>query len=122
MLALVALGYGGLPPLPRAFATMLVGFYGYLELRRAGPRAPRYVSRIVVTGDGCFQLGFAREPGNLVPVTVVSFWRLPAIAVGLAFAGGPTQHAQVILFRDRLPPDTWRHLAVRLRHASGAGS
>jgi hypothetical protein len=38
------------------------------------------------------------------------------------FAGDPAGRAEVILFRDRVPPDAWRRLAVRLRHASGAGS
>jgi hypothetical protein len=96
--------------------------YGIRELRRASPRALSYVSRMAVTADGCFLLGFARDPGNLVPVAMVHSWRLPGIAVGLAFASDRMGRAEVILFRDLVPSDAWRRLAVRLRHASGAGS
>lgn len=121
LLAVAALGYGGLPPLQSAFAGLLVLAYGLRELRNASPHAPRYVSRLVVTPDGRFFLGFAREPGRLVPVAVVNSWRLPGIAVGLAFASEPAVRAELILFRDRVPPVAWRHLAVRLRHALRAG-
>jgi hypothetical protein len=119
--ALAALGYGGLPPWPRALAVLFVLGYGIRELQRASPRAPSYVSRMVVTADGCFLLGLARDPGNPVPAAMAHSWRLPGIAVGLAFAGDRTGRAEVILFRDRVPPDAWRRLAVRLRHASAAG-
>jgi len=121
-LALVALGHGGLPPWPRALAALFVVGYGLRELQRASPRAPGYVSRIVVRGDGCFLLGFTRDPGSPVPVVMAHHWRLPGIAVGLAFSGDPAGRAEVILFRDRVAPDAWRRLAVRLRHAPGPGS
>ncbi len=120
-LALVALGQGGLPPWPSAFAAVLVAGYGLRELRRASPRAAGYVSRIVVTGDGHFLLAFGRDPRSLIPVTIVNFWQLPGVAVGLAFAGDPAQRAELILFRDRVSPDAWRHLAVRLRHTASPG-
>ena len=122
VLALAAVGYGGLPPGPQALLAVLVVASGFRELYRASPRAPGYVSRIVVTGDGHFLLGFARDPGSLVPVAVVNSWRLPGVAVGLAFAGDRTDRAEVILFRDRVPPDAWRRLGVSLRHALRAGN
>jgi len=121
LLALAALGFGGLPPLESAFTGLLILAYGLRELRNASPRAPRYVSRLEVAPDGRYFLVFAGEPGKLVPVVVVSTWTLPGIAVGLAFAGKPAGRAELIVFRDRVPPDAWRHLAVRLRHALGAG-
>lgn len=122
VLALAAVGSGGLPAWPRALGLLLVVACGFRELYRASPRAPGYVSRIVVTGEGRFLLAFARDPGSLVPVAVVNSWRVPGVAVGLAFAGDRTDRAEVILFRDRVPPDAWRRLAVSLRHALRAGN
>jgi hypothetical protein len=122
LLAAAALGHGGLTGWLHALALLLVGGGGLRELRRASPRAPRYVARILVTADGRFLLGLARDPDTLLPVIVVHHWTLPGIAVGLAFAGAQMERAEVILFRDRVPRDAWRHLAVRLRHAVCTGS
>lgn len=121
LLAAAALADGGLAGWPQAVALLLVGGGGLCGLRRASPRAPRYVARILVTVDGHFLLGLAGNPGALVPASVVRHWSLPGIAVGLAFAGDQALRAEAILFRDRVPPDTWRRLAVRLRHAACSG-
>jgi hypothetical protein len=117
VLALAALGYGGLPPWPHGLGVLLVVAGGLRELKRASPHAPGHVSQIVVTGDGGFLLGLAGAPGSLVPAAVSSSWRLPGVAVGLAFVVDQTDRAGVILFRDRLSPDAWRRLAVSVRHA-----
>lgn len=117
LLALAALGYGGLPASLQALAALLVLAGGLVELRRASPRASRYVTRIVVTADGRFLLGLASDPATLLPGAVENCWALPGIAVGLAFSCGAGR-VDAILFRDRIPPDAWRRLAVRLRHAA----
>ena len=122
LLALAALGYAGLPGHLQAVAVSLVLGGGLLELRAASPRSPRYVARLRVTAEGRFLLGLARDPDCLVPMAVVSCWTLPGIAVGLAFTGADATRANAILFRDRVPADAWRRLAVRLRHGHGEGS
>lgn len=117
LLALAALGYGGLAGWLQAVAVLLVAGGGTFELRRASPRAPRWVTRIVVTADGRFLLGLARDPATLVPAVVENCWVLRGIAVGLAFSCVGAERVDAILFRDRVPPHTWRRLAVRVRHA-----
>jgi hypothetical protein len=122
LLSLAALGYGGLPGWLLALAVLLVAGGGALELRRASPRAPRCVTRIVVTADGRFLLGLARDPAALVPAAVEHCWGLCGVAVGLVFSCAGTGRVDAILFRDRIPPDTWRRLAVRLRHTVRPGA
>jgi len=117
LLAVTAINHGGLPPGGHAVALALVAGYGLWSLRRASPGAPAYVTRLVVTADGAFLLGLAGDPANLVPASVAGWWRLPGVAMGVAFASGRTRIAEAILFRDRVPPGTWRRLAVRLRYA-----
>ncbi|MBL8201948.1 MAG: hypothetical protein JNK40_13360 [Chromatiales bacterium] len=121
LLALGALGYGGLPGPLQVLAAVLVVGSGLREFRRASPRSPYYVARILVTADGRFLLGLGRDPATLQPAVVVNYWNLPGVAMGLAFAGGEAQRTEVILFRDRVPPDAWRRLTVRLRHAVCTG-
>lgn len=116
LLALAALAYGGLPGGLQALATLLVAVGGFIELRRASPRASRRVSRILVTPDGAFLLGRAGDPAALVPAALGHCWELRGIAVGATFYCGRAERVDVILFRDQVPPDTWRRLAVRLRH------
>jgi len=126
LLALTAVSLSGLAWQPRALAAALILACGLWELLRAWPGAPRYVTRIKVAPDGQFLVGIAREPPTLmpailVPATLVHWWVLPGLAVGLAFVGKEGQRRQAILFRDRLAPDVWRRLLVRLRHGSGHG-
>jgi hypothetical protein len=119
LLALAALGYGGLPAALQAVAMAFVAAGGAFELRRVSPHAPRCVTRIVVTTDGHFLLGLAGDPATLVPAAVENCWALRGIAVGLAFSCGGAGRVDALLFRDRVSPDAWRRLAVRLRHAVG---
>ena len=124
LLALTAVSLSGLAWQPRALAAALILACGLRELLRTWPGAPRSVTRIQVAPDGRFLLGIAREPPTLmpaiwVPAALVHWWVLPGLAVGLAFVGKEGQRRQAILFRDRLAPDVWRRLLVRLRHASG---
>lgn len=122
LLALAALGYGGLPAGLQALAAVFIAAGGAFELRRASPHAPRCIRRIVVTTDGRFLLGLARDPATLVPAAVENCWALRGIAVGLAFSCGGAERVDAILFRDRVPPDAWRRLAVRLRHVIRPGT
>ena len=71
-----------------------------------------------MAADGRFCLGTAREPQALAAASVVHWWVLPGIAMGLAFLGDGGQRAGVLLFRDLLPSHTWRRLQVALRHGS----
>ena len=119
LLALTAVSLSGLAWQPRALAAALILACGLWELLRAWPGAPPYVTRIQVAPDGRFLLGIAREPPALLPAALVHWWVLPGLAVGLAFVGKEGQRRHAILFRDRLAPDVWRRLLVRLRHASG---
>lgn len=117
LLSLAALGYGGLPGWPGVLVALLATAGGWRELRRASPHAARFVERIVVTGDGRFLLVLAGDPATLVPSVVVHSWTVPGVAVGLAFdTEGNRRVPPIILFRDRVPADTWRRMAVRLRH------
>ncbi len=118
LLALAGIGSGGVTGWPQAIAMLLVAAGGVFELRRASPRSPRFVTRIVVTADGGFLLGRARDPdpASLAPAVLRNCWLLRGVAVGLAFSDGAGERVDLILFRDRVPPDSWRRLAVRLRH------
>lgn len=118
-LALAALAGGGLPgPWAAVVAALIVGA-GYCHLKRASPRHPAYVVRIRVRGDGGFQIAVAGNPDVLVPAGVKRHWMLPGVAVGLVFAGEQAGDRQALLFRDRVPPDSWRRLAVCLRLGGG---
>lgn len=116
LLALAGIGSGGVTGWPQAIAVLLVAAGGAFELRRASPHAPRFVTRIVVMADGRFLLGLARDPASLAPAVVQNRWVLRGMVVGLAFSCGEGERVDLILFRDRVPPDSWRRLAVRLRH------
>lgn len=116
LLALAALAYGGLPEWGRALVALLAMGYGWREFRHASPRSPLYVTRIVITADGRILVGRARDPAALAPAALVHHWIWPGLAAGLALAPGDGQRADVILFRDSLPPETWRRLTVCLRH------
>lgn len=116
VLAVAAVSYGGLPGWAGITGVLLATAYGIHELRRASPRAPRYVASIRLTDDGRFMLGLACDPDSLVPASVVSSWTLLGMAAGIGFAGDGGDPAEVIVFRHRMAPDTWRRLAVRLRH------
>jgi hypothetical protein len=126
LLALTAVSLSGLAWQPRALVAALILACGLWELLRSWPGAPRYVTRIQVAPDGRFLLGTGREsptllPATPLPATLVHWWVLPGLAIGLAFVGKEGQRGQAILFRDRLAPDVWRRLLVRLRHGSGHG-
>ena len=119
LLALTAVNLSGLVWQLRALAAALILASGLWELKRAWPGSPGFVTRIQVAPDGRFLLGMAREPLTLVPATLRHYWVLPGIVIGLAFVGRDGRRGQALLFRDRLAPDVWRRLQVRLRHGSG---
>ena len=119
LLALIGVSLSGLAWPLRSGAAVLVLAGALRELQRAWPGSPRYVTRIRVATDGRFFLASPREPQTLVPVTVTHWWLLPGWAIGLAFVGEDGRRAEALLFRDRLGPDVWRRLRVRLRHGSG---
>jgi hypothetical protein len=120
--AIAGIGFGGLPAALQALAVGLIGAGGAFELHRASPHASRCITRIVVTADGRFLVGLARDPAALLPAAVENCWAWRGIAVGLAFTCGGAGRVDTILFRDRVPADAWRRLAVHLRHGVHPGT
>ena len=118
-LALAAVNLSDLALQSRALAVVLVLACASWEVRAAWPGCPAFVSRILVTTDGRFFLGIVRSAPSLVPATVAHWWVLPRLATGLVFVGPDGQRWLAVVFRDRLAPDDWRRLQVRLRHGSG---
>jgi hypothetical protein len=118
LLALAAISLSGLAVPGRALAAALTLACGLREFGRVWPGSTGYVSRIHVSAEGRFHLGRAGEPDTLASATLVRRWLLPGFAVGLVFIGEGGQRSEALLFRDLLPPDVWRRLQVRLRHAS----
>ena len=117
VLALVAVSLSGLAWQPRTLVATVTLACGLWEFRRAWPGSAGHVSRIQVSAEGQFLLGRAGgEQQALAPATLVHWWLLPGLAVGLAFVGTAGQRGQAILFRDQVPPDVWRRFQVRLRH------
>ena len=116
LLALTAVSLSGLPWLPRGLRAGLLLASTLRELHRAWPGSPRGVSHIQIAPDGRFSLACGRGSLVLVPATVLHWWILAGFAMGVAWVGTDGRWSQALLFRDRLAPDVWRRLLVRLRH------
>ena len=120
LLSLAGVGYAGLPLHWQAAAGLLVVCAGLSELRHASPHSPHFVGRIALAPGGPCLVWLGAAADAPVPVAVTRFWFLPGIAAGLAFEAADRRRFTAILFRDRVPPDSWRRLAVLLRHPSAA--
>ncbi|MSR08808.1 MAG: hypothetical protein EXR82_04655 [Gammaproteobacteria bacterium] len=118
LLALIGVNLGFPAGQPRALAALLVLAGGLWEAWRAWPGHRGNAARVNLSVAGQFSVSRAGEPETLELATVVRWWVLPGLAIGLGFRCQSGRLGQVIVFSDQLPADGWRRLQVRLRHDS----